>query len=98
MIGRLGRGFSRLRDSLQKTRDHLGEGIVTIVRGHGSFDEELWEDLEELLLSADTGTLVAEEIVRVTQACALVGDGLHFIGVLARGSYLNGVQRRRDNS
>ncbi len=63
MIGRLGRGFARLKEGLQRTRESLGDGIRSIVKGRSTVDEEMWEEIEELLLRADTGALVAEEIV-----------------------------------
>lgn len=63
MIGRIGRGFSRLREGLRKTRHQLGDGVRAIVKGRSTFDEEMWEELEELLLRADAGAVVAEEIV-----------------------------------
>lgn len=63
MIGKLGRGFTRLREGLTKTRNQLGDGIRMIVKGRSTFDEELWEEIEELLLRSDTGARVAEEIV-----------------------------------
>ena len=63
MIGKIGRGFSRLREGLSKTRAQLSDGIRSIVKGRSSFDEEMWEELEELLLRADTGAAVAEEVV-----------------------------------
>jgi len=63
LIGRLGRGLSRLREGLRKTRHQLGDGVRAIVKGRNSFDEEMWEELEELLLRSDAGAVVAEEIV-----------------------------------
>ncbi|GJM43380.1 MAG: signal recognition particle-docking protein FtsY [Gemmatimonadota bacterium] len=63
MIGKIGRGFTRLRDGLRKTRNQLGDGVRSIVKGRSSFDEGMWEEIEELLLRSDTGAAVAEEIV-----------------------------------
>jgi fused signal recognition particle receptor len=63
LIGRLGRGFTRLRDGLKRTRESLGDGIKAIVKGRSTVDEEMWEEIEELLLRADTGARVAERIV-----------------------------------
>jgi fused signal recognition particle receptor len=63
LIGRLGRGFARLRDGLRKTRSQLGEGVRTIVRGRSTVDEEMWEEIEELLLRSDVGAVATDEIV-----------------------------------
>ncbi len=63
MIGKIGRQFSRLRDGLRKTRGQLGDGIRGIVGGRSAFDEEMWEEIEDLLLRSDVGAVTAEEIV-----------------------------------
>jgi len=63
LIGRIGRGFTRLRDGLRKTRNQLGDGIRTIVSGHSRVDEAMWEEIEELLLRSDVGAATAESIV-----------------------------------
>jgi fused signal recognition particle receptor len=70
LIGRIGRGFSRLKAGLTKTRETIGEGVRAIVKGRSTFDEGMWEDLEELLLRADTGAVVAEEIVEELRRAA----------------------------
>jgi fused signal recognition particle receptor len=61
LIGRIGRGFSRLKEGLQKTRNQLGDGIRSIVSS-GHLDEETWEEIEELLLKSDVGAAEAEGI------------------------------------
>ena len=63
MIGKIGRGFTKLKDGLRKTRDHLGDGIRTIVTGRSAVDEEMWEEIEELLLRSDVGAATADAIV-----------------------------------
>ena len=63
MIGKIGRGFARLRDGLTKSRDRLGDGIRSIVQGRSTVDEEMWEELEELLLQSDVGAAASEELV-----------------------------------
>ncbi|NNE44997.1 MAG: signal recognition particle-docking protein FtsY [Gemmatimonadetes bacterium] len=59
----MGRGLGRLKEGLTRTRDQLSDGIRGIVKGRSSFDEDMWEELEELLLRADVGAVTAEEIV-----------------------------------
>ncbi len=44
----------RLRAGLSKTRAQLGSGLKTLFRGR-KIDEELYEELESLLLTADVG-------------------------------------------
>jgi fused signal recognition particle receptor len=63
LIGKIGRGFTKLRDGLRKSRDHLGDGIRSIVSGRSAVDESMWEEIEELLLRADVGAGTAEAIV-----------------------------------
>ncbi|MDI9501710.1 MAG: signal recognition particle-docking protein FtsY [Bacillota bacterium] len=47
--------FDRLVDSLQKTRAKLTEQIDEVIKGYAKIDEELFEDLEDILVSADVG-------------------------------------------
>jgi fused signal recognition particle receptor len=63
LIGKIGRKIGRLRDGLRRTRTQLSDGIRGIVQGRSSFDEEMWEEMEELLLRSDVGAVTAEEIV-----------------------------------
>lgn len=70
MIGRIGRGFERLREGLRKTRTQLSDGIRSIVKGRSSFDEEMWEELEELLLKSDVGAATAADIVEELRRAA----------------------------
>jgi fused signal recognition particle receptor len=63
LIGRIGRGFARLREGLTKSRAQLHDGVRTIVRGRAAVDEEMWEEIEELLLRSDVGAATAEDLV-----------------------------------
>ena len=47
--------FSRLKTSLKKTRSQLGTGLGTLLLGQKNIDEDLLEELETLLLTADVG-------------------------------------------
>ena len=64
MIGKIGRGLARLRDGLRKTRSQIGDGVRGIFGGRTTFEEEMWEELEELLLKSDVGATTAEELVK----------------------------------
>lgn len=63
MIGALGRRLRRLKEGLSRTSDRLSTGIRSIFSGRNEFDEDMWEELEELLLAADCGAVTSEELV-----------------------------------
>ncbi len=63
MIRGIGQGIARLKAGLRKTRDQIGDGVRNIVRGRSTVDEEMWEEVEELLLRSDVGAITAEELV-----------------------------------
>lgn len=51
-----GKGIlSSLREKLGRTRDSIAGGLAVLLSGHGKIDEELLEELETLLISADVG-------------------------------------------
>ncbi len=62
LIGQIGRGLARLRDGLRRTREAIRDGIRGALRG-AVLDDAFWEEIEALLLRADTGVDAAEEIV-----------------------------------
>jgi fused signal recognition particle receptor len=47
--------FAKLRDSLIKTRESLTQKAINLFRLHGRIDENLLEQLEEALITADVG-------------------------------------------
>ena len=55
--------FSRLKDSLTKTRKNFVEKIETLVTRRRSIDEGFYEELEEILIGADIGINTAMEMV-----------------------------------
>lgn len=57
--------FNRIKQSLQKTRHQLTENLASLVLGKKKVDAELIEELEELLLTADVGSEVTEEIIQL---------------------------------
>ncbi len=59
----LGGFFSRLKEGLSRSTQKLSGGITTIVRKR-RLDDEALEELEELLISADLGTEVAQRVIR----------------------------------
>ncbi|MEW6611925.1 MAG: signal recognition particle-docking protein FtsY [Pseudomonadota bacterium] len=56
--------FARLKDGLTRTREGLVNGIDRLTFGKKQIDDELLEDLEGLLLSADIGVEATNEIIR----------------------------------
>jgi fused signal recognition particle receptor len=55
--------FSKLKESLNKTRKNFVEKIETIVTGRKAIDESLYEELEETLIQADVGIDTAVELI-----------------------------------
>ena len=53
--------FSKISEGLKKTRDSLKERFYDVFSG-GSVDEDLFEELEEALVLADTGANTAMAI------------------------------------
>ena len=54
--------FSRLKESLSRTKANLGSGIVSLFKGK-AIDDELYEDLETQLLVADVGMDTTQKII-----------------------------------
>jgi fused signal recognition particle receptor len=63
--------FSRLRESMAKTRQALGSEIQATL--FSDLDEETWERLEEALILADVGAVTTAAVVSTLEAEA--GDG-----------------------
>ena len=49
------RFFSRLKLGLKKTRVSFASGVIRVLSGPTEFGPELWQELEDVLLSADMG-------------------------------------------
>jgi fused signal recognition particle receptor len=63
--GRQKTGFFRqLRQSLSRSRRSLGEGLGSLVLGRKQIDDELLEEIETLLLTADVGVDATSEILK----------------------------------
>ena len=55
--------FDRLRTGLRKTRSNLGDGLANLLSGKKAIDQDLLEELESLLLTADIGIDVTTSII-----------------------------------
>ncbi|MCG9969764.1 signal recognition particle-docking protein FtsY [Pelotomaculum terephthalicicum JT] len=62
--------FNRLKESLTKTRQGFVEKIDNLVHRHKAINEDLFEELEELLIQADVGVNTALELVEGVRRAA----------------------------
>ncbi len=54
--------FSKLKNGLLKTKNSISEGITSVLNSFTKIDEELFEELEEILVMSDIGMQTATEI------------------------------------
>lgn len=59
--------FGRLKESLTKTRQGLVEKIDVLIHRGRAIDEDMYEELEEILVQADVGVNTAMELVERTR-------------------------------
>ncbi|MBM7623549.1 signal recognition particle-docking protein FtsY [Sporohalobacter salinus] len=55
--------FSRLKSGLSKTRNSFVSQVQNLFTGRSNIDEELYEDLEEILIQADVGVHTTMKLV-----------------------------------
>ena len=55
--------FDKLKDGLTKTRNNMSEKIEGILNSYKKIDEELFDELEEVLVTADVGANTTMEII-----------------------------------
>lgn len=55
--------FEKLKSGLSKTRNDMSEKIENVLKSFQKVDEELFEDLEDILVSADIGVNTTMEII-----------------------------------
>jgi len=63
MMGEKKGFFSRLKEGLNKTRRGITERIDELIRYYKEIDDEFFEELEEILVTADVGVNTTTEIV-----------------------------------
>ena len=76
--------FSKLKDSLNKTKEVLSERIEDALSMFKTIDEDLFEELEEILIMADIGVDTSVQIIeklraaakekRITESCGLKAE------------------------
>lgn len=54
--------FSKIKEGLKKTRENVVQKIDSMLKSFKKIDEELFEELEELLIMGDVGVVTAEKI------------------------------------
>ena len=55
--------FNRLKEGLTKTRNNIVNGIDSVFSGFSTIDEDLYEELEEILIMGDIGVNATEKIL-----------------------------------
>ena len=55
--------FDKLKSGLTRTRDDISGKIDSVLKAYQKIDEELFEDLEEVLISADVGMDTTMELI-----------------------------------
>ncbi len=59
--------FSKIKQGLQKTRASLSNGVNSIINSFTRIDEDLFEELEEILVMADIGVNTSTEICDIVR-------------------------------
>ena len=54
--------FSKIKQGLQKTRDSIAQGVTSVINSFTKIDEELFEELEEMLIMSDIGVETSTQI------------------------------------
>lgn len=61
--------FSRLKAGLKRTRDNLGSGLERLILGKKQIDDELLDEIQAQLLTADVGISATQKMIdHLTQA------------------------------
>ncbi len=55
--------FSKLRKGLEKTKGSLIKNIETVVRGYAKIDDDMYDDLEAVMLTGDVGVETTEYLI-----------------------------------
>ncbi len=65
--------FGKLRESLKKTSQALAGRLRSVLKGR-KIDPDLWDDVEEILLTADVGVAASEALVGAAKQAQKLGD------------------------
>ena len=59
--------FAKLKEGLKKTRDHFTRNVDELVENTEKIDDDFYESLTDILILADCGANVAEDVVQKLQ-------------------------------
>ena len=62
--------FGKIKESLSKTKESINDKIGAVLQSFRTVDEELFEELEEALITADLGVNTSMEIIERLRQCA----------------------------
>ena len=62
--------FSKVKESLSKTRESINDKFEAVIQAFRTVDEELFEELEEVLITADLGVNTSLEIIERLRSAA----------------------------
>ena len=54
--------FSKIKEGLKKTRNSISQGVTSVINSFTKIDEDLFEELEEILVMSDIGVATSTEI------------------------------------
>jgi fused signal recognition particle receptor len=77
----------RLREGLRRSQEYLSSGLQSVLEPDRPIDDALWEELEELLIGADLGAVMAADFVNR-------GREEVMYGTVTRAAQLRPVLRR----
>ncbi len=60
--------FSKIKAGLQKTKQSISDGVTSLINSFTKIDEELFEELEELLVMSDIGVKTSVEICDILRS------------------------------
>lgn len=66
--------FEKVAEGLNKTRQNLVGQVADLFRLHGKIDEEFWEELEAILLTADVGVAATDRIMETLRKTVKTND------------------------
>src|SRR6056297_1516176 len=55
--------FQRLKNGLDKTKHEITDKIDNLINNYGEIDDDLFEELEEILIMADVGMKTTMDII-----------------------------------
>ncbi|MCR5661044.1 MAG: signal recognition particle-docking protein FtsY [bacterium] len=95
--------FEKMADGLAKTRQHLVGQVADMLRLHKKIDDDLWDDLEGVLLTSDVGVAATDRIMeelrsavkakRLSEPSDLLGELRAIVSRIIEGDGENSLPR-----